>query len=160
MQAASDKMDSVVLAMGPGLCVICAIAAAALNYLRERRFLPTFILLALPAMTFGGLVLLFVDKEWSFSGYVTRQPMDDLPADVISNPDFRGIISFEPLPGHGFIVGNRGYLVRQNWKGPINDTEQQHLVGLSSSQRWKKDVNFLCRTAARRRDRNCSRPLL
>jgi hypothetical protein len=143
MQSAADTMDTVVLLMGPGLILLAAIAAIALNYLYDRRFLPTLVMLALPCMTLGGLVLLFVNKEWQFDGYVTKQNLDELPADVASGVDFKDLIDWWPMPGNAFIAGHHGHLVRSNWKGPLSDADQQYLLSLSESQNWKKQINFL-----------------
>jgi|ERR1043166_6773552 hypothetical protein len=143
MQTASDTVDWPVLVFGVGLMLLAMIAATALNYLYERRFLPTVVMLALPTMTLGGALLLLIDKEWKFGGYVTRQTMDDLPADIAAGVDFKGFIEFWPRPGNAMIAGHNGWLVRKNFKGPISDSEQEYLLGLSPSQHWKKEVNFL-----------------
>ena len=150
MQSASDTLDIPVLVFGVGLMLLAMIAAAVLNYLYDRRFLPTVVTLALPALTFGGIALLLIDKEWKFGGYVTKQSLEKIPADVAAwgdrkGPDspLKGIIDIWPKPGNAIIVGHDVWLVRSNFKGPINDDDQQYLLNLSPSQHWKKEVNFL-----------------
>ena len=66
-----------------------------------------------------------------------------MPEDVAKGVDFRNIIEFRPAPGNAFIAGHKGHLIRNNFKGQINDADQAYLLGLSTSQHWKKQVNFL-----------------
>ena len=148
MQSASDTLDIPVLVFGIGLMVVAVIIATVLNYLYDRRFLPTVGTLALPTMTVAAVALLLIDKDWKFGGYVTRQSLENLPADVagdngVSPLNFKGIIEIWPKPGNAIVAGHDVWLVRNNFKGPISDADQQYLLNLSPSQHWKKEVNFL-----------------
>lgn len=143
MQAAADTMDTTVLTFGVGFGFLAVGAAIVLNILYERRFLPSVVMIILPLLTLGAGILLFINKEWKFEGYVTKQPVFNLPADLIRGPGFKEIIEFRPEPGSSFIEGHHGHLVRSNWKGPINDEDQDYLLKLSTQQEWKKSVNFL-----------------
>jgi len=143
LQTASDTSDMTVIFMGPGLAALAALAALVFNYIWDWRFLATFVSLALPAMTLGGAVLLVVDRDWKISAHEITQTMDDLPPEITDQSVFRGIVTFRPLPGDSLLPGHRGHLVRKTWQGPISDEERKFLVGLSSSLRWKKDVDFL-----------------
>lgn len=143
LQTAAETSDLTVMAMGPGLMLLAAIAAVTLNYIWDWRFLPTMVSLALPGMTLGGIVLLVVDRDWKLQAYEITQTMDDLPKEISDQSVLKGIVTFRPLPGDQLLTGHRGHLVRRTWQGPISDADQQYLVDLSPSIRWKKDVNFL-----------------
>ncbi|MEK6644932.1 MAG: hypothetical protein AABZ08_13600 [Planctomycetota bacterium] len=143
MQTAADTMDTTVLTFGLGFGLLAIITATVLNILYEKRFLATIVLVVLPLFTLGGATLLFINKEWKFEGYVTKQSVFNLPADLIKGPGFKGLVEFQPDPENSFIEGHNGHLVRSNWKGPINAEDQDYLLSLSTSQEWKKQVNFL-----------------
>ena len=149
LQSSSQSSDMTVLIFGPFMLLLIVIISAVGNYVRGWRFLPTMVLLCLPDGTFSTLVLLTIDRDWHVQNYEVTQTMDDLPEEVAGEVDFAGIIEFRPLEGYLRVEGHRGHLVRKTWQGPINDDDRQYLLDLSSSERWKKDVDFLaksCRT--------------
>lgn len=143
MQTSAHKLDMTVWVFGPIMLVLILIAAAVMNYLWDYRFLPTVLALAVPAATLGITVLQFIDRDWKFTPAETTQTMDSLPPEVVPPDALRDIVEFRPHPGEGRVQGAHGLLVRQNWRGPINDRDRQYLLDLSDSEQWKKDVNFL-----------------
>ncbi len=147
LQSAAESSDVSVLILGPGVMVVLAIAAALLNYIYERRFLPTLICLAVPFMSLSAGILLVLDRDWQIQDYELSQTMDDLPPQITDNNILRGIVTFRPLEGQHFVASHRGHLVRSIWKGPISEADQAYLVDLSESLRWKKDVNALATEA-------------
>jgi hypothetical protein len=149
LQTSAETFDIPVLIFGPGLLLLLAIAATAVNYLYDRRFLPALLALALPGLTFGGLILLTIDRDWKLQKYEITQTMDNLPVEVSDPARLKGIVEFQPLEGERQIKGHRGHLVRRLWQGPINEKDHIYLLGLSDSIQWKKDVNFLVQDAAK-----------
>jgi|CXWL01.1.fsa_nt_gi hypothetical protein len=147
LQSSAEKSDLTVVALGPGVMLLVVIAATALNYVLEWRFLPTLVNLALPAMTLAGAVLLVFDRDWRIQSWEITQTMDDLPVEAQDPASFKGIVEFHPLVGDQQIQGHRGFLVRSAIYGPISPAEQDYLLNLSDSQRWKKDINFLAETS-------------
>jgi hypothetical protein len=143
LQSAAEKSDLTVLALGPGVMLLVAIAAATLNYILEWRFLPTLVNLALPALTLSAVVLLVFDRDWKLQRWEVVQTMDDLPPEATEAESLKGIVEFRPLPGDQQLQGHRGFLVRKAIYGPISPGEQDHLLKMSPSLRWKSDVNFL-----------------
>ena len=79
LQTARDTSDPTVLILGPGVMALVVIAAGVMNYLYERRFLPTVFGLAVPLMTLSTTVLLVIDRDWKFKAFETTQTMDNLP---------------------------------------------------------------------------------
>jgi hypothetical protein len=147
LQTAAENFDFPVLVFGPGLMLILAIAATVINYIYDRRFLPTLLALALPGLTFGGILLLAIDRDWKLQQYEVTQTMDNLPSEATDSANFRGIVEFRPREGDRQIRGHRGYLVRKLWQGPINERDHKYLLDLSDSLQWKKDINFLVQEA-------------
>ncbi|HVP13715.1 MAG TPA: ABC transporter permease [Phycisphaerae bacterium] len=143
LQTARDTSDPTVLILGPGVMLIVLVVAGVMNYLYERRFLPTVFALALPLLTLSTVILLVVDRDWKLRTFETTQTMDNLPQEVTDPAVFKDIIEFRPLPGDSQIQGHRGLLVRKEWKGPINDADHDYLINLSSSLQWKRDIDFL-----------------
>jgi hypothetical protein len=143
LQSASETSDMTVIVFGPCLMVVVALAAAALNYLYDWRFLPTLVALALPFMTLATCVLLFMDRDWKFAAYETVQDIDQLPAETADPATFRGIITFRPRPGESHLAGHAGQLVHNDWMGPITNEQQDDLLGLHDSPKWRQDVNLL-----------------
>ena len=147
LQTARDTSDVTVMILGPGLMLLLAIAAVTLNYVYDRRFLPTLIALALPFGTLSTVILLVVDRDWQLQTYEVAQSMDHLPPQVVDNASLKGIIAFCPLEGERQIEGHRGHLVRKAWRGPISEADHEYLLSLSDELQWKKDVNFLVQSA-------------
>ncbi len=143
LQTARDTSDPTVLVLGPGVMLLVLLAAGALNYVYDWRFLPTVFTLVFPLWTVSAIILLVVDRDWKIRSFAITQTMDDLPPEVTDPAVFKGIITFRPLPGDAQIEGHRGLLLRSEWQGPINEADHQYLVDLSDSRRWKKDIDFL-----------------
>lgn len=143
MQTASDKLDMTVIVFGPIAVVAALVAATALNYVFDWRFLPAFLTLIVPLSVLGVIVMLTLDKNWKPKSYEITQTMDNLPPEVSEPGALRGIVEFRPLEGHGTLEGNRGLLVHNTLSGPINDDDRDYLNNLSDSAQWKKDVNYL-----------------
>jgi hypothetical protein len=143
LQTARDTSDPTVLLLGPGVMCLVLIAAGVMNYLYEWRFLPIVFTLALPLMTLSTVILLVIDRDWKLQSFEITQTMDNLPPEAVDPAALKGIVYFRPLAGESQIQGHRGLLVRQAWKGPINDADHQYLLELSSSLQWKRDVDFL-----------------
>jgi len=143
MQTASDQLDMTVIVFGPLAVIAALVAATALNYVFDWRFLPAFLSLIVPLSIVGVIVLLSVDKQWKPKTYEVTQTMDNLPPEASEPGALRGIIEFRPLEGHGTLEGNRGLLVHKTLRGPINDDDRDYLMNLSDSGQWKKDINFL-----------------
>lgn len=147
LQSAVETSDLTVVILGLGMFLLLIVAATALNYTYEYRFLPTLLTLAIPFMGLSSLVLLVVDRDWKIQSYEVTQTMDNLPAEATDPAVFRGIIEFRPLLGDQQLVGHRGHLVRKIWQGPLSDSDERYLAGLSDSLQWKKDVGFLAQNA-------------
>jgi ABC-type transport system involved in multi-copper enzyme maturation permease subunit len=143
LQTARDTSDPTVLILGPGVMFLVMVAAGLMNYLYEKRFLPTVFILPLPLMTLSTALLLVVDRDWKLKTFETTQTMDNLPPEATDPAKFKDIIEFRPLPGDSQIQGHRGLLVRKDWKGPINDADHTYLLNLSDSLQWKRDIDFL-----------------
>jgi len=143
MQTSAQKVDMTVWVFGPGMMVLVLIAAGIMNYVWDYRYLPTVLALAVPVATFGAAILLVIDRDWKLKTNETTQTMDDLPAEVVPADSLREIIEFRPLPGEGRVKGGKGLLIRQNWKGPINDRDRDYLLGLSGTRAWQRDIDFL-----------------
>jgi hypothetical protein len=143
LQTARDTSDPTVLILGPGMMLLVLIIAGVMNYLYERRFLPTVFVLAIPLMTLSTTILLVIDRDWKFKAFETTQTMDNLPPEAVNPESLNGICEFRPLAGESQIEGHRGLLVRKDWQGPINDADHTYLLNLSDSLQWKRDVDFL-----------------
>ncbi|MFH1417827.1 MAG: ABC transporter permease subunit [Planctomycetota bacterium] len=143
LQTAAETHDTTVLVFGPGVMLLILIAAGVINYLYDKRFLITVLLLAIPAGTISTGILLVIDRNWKLQSFEVTQTMDDLPPEAIEPDSFKGIVEFRPIEGDRQIKGHRGFLVRRTWQGPINDADRQYLLDLSDSLQWKRDVNFL-----------------
>jgi ABC-type transport system involved in multi-copper enzyme maturation permease subunit len=143
LQTARDTSDPTVLILGPGVMLLVLIVAGLMNYLYERRFLPTVFILAVPLMTLSTTILLVVDRDWKLKTFETTQTMDNLPPEAVTPESLKGIIEFQPLVGESQIEGHRGLLVRKDWRGPINDADHKYLLNLSDSLQWKRDIDFL-----------------
>ena len=150
LQTASETSDPTVLLFGPGLMLLMVIAAVTLNYLWEWRFLPTLIGLAVPALTIGTVILLFINREWKIEPFESTQPIERLPA-ACQDPDaFKGIIFFRPDEGQQHLAGHKGELVHNDWKGPISVDEQNYIKGLHETPKWRQDVDFLVEKTRKR----------
>lgn len=144
LQTASETSDPTVITFGPGVVLLMLIAAGALNYLFDWKFLPTAIALIAPALTVSIIVLSFVDRDWKFSRYQTRQQISALPEGVPTPDVLRGIVEFEPEEGYKALPGAPGTLVRSNFKGPITDDEREYLRSLAPDDyRWCQQLDFL-----------------
>ncbi|HKQ49521.1 MAG TPA: ABC transporter permease [Phycisphaerae bacterium] len=143
LQSASEEPDMTVIVLGPLLMVVLALAATVLNYLYEWRFLPTLVTLALPFATMATGVLLVMDRDWKLAAYETTQELEKLPSEAAEESALKGIIWFRPSEGEARLAGHKGQLVRNDWKGPISNEEQDYLLGLHDSIKWRQDVNFL-----------------
>lgn len=150
LQSAAETSDPTVLVLGPGLMVLVIIAAVTMNYLYERRFLPTLIGLAVPAMTLGSAILLVIDRDWKPAAFESIQPIERLPKGCQDPDSFRGIISFRPDEGQSHLEGHKGVLVHNDWKGPISDAELEYLHSLQDTPRWRQDVDFLAEKSRKR----------
>lgn len=143
LQTAAESSDTTVLVFGPGLMLLVLLSALVLNYVYDWRFLPTVVGLAVPVLTLGLVILLFVSRDWKLQSYETKQELLKLP-DEISDPAlFKGIISFRPAPGQGFLPGHKGDLVRNQWKGPISEEDLNYLKSLADSIPWRRELGFL-----------------
>jgi hypothetical protein len=143
LQTARDTSDPTVLILGPGVMLLIAIAAAVLNYLFDWRFLVTVLTLALPLLTISTAILLVVDRDWKIQTFEVKQTTDNLPPEATDPESLKGIVFFRPLAGDQQIEGHRGHLVRKAWQGPIGDEDRDHLLNLSDSLRWKRDIRYL-----------------
>jgi ABC-type transport system involved in multi-copper enzyme maturation permease subunit len=143
LQSASEEPDMTVIVLGPCLMVALAIVATVLNYLYEWRFLPTLVSLALPFATIATAVLLVMDRDWKLAAYETTQEIERLPPEASDAEVFKGIIWFRPSEGESHLAGHKGQLVHSDWKGPITNEDQDYLLGLNDSVKWRRDINFL-----------------
>jgi len=143
LQSAAETADLTVIILGPCLMVVLAIAATVLNYIYDWRFLPTLVTLAFPFMTLSTGVLLVMDRDWKLATYESTQEIEKLPPEASDPTAFRGIISFRPFKGESHLAGHGGNLVHNDWKGPITPAQQDYLLGLHDSVKWRQDVNFL-----------------
>ncbi|RIK67270.1 MAG: hypothetical protein DCC65_06890 [Planctomycetota bacterium] len=150
LQTAAETSDPTVLVFGPGMMLLVVVAAVAVNYLYDRRFLPTVIALALPAMTLSAGILLLVNREWKRDAYESAQPIERLPKSCEDPAVFRGLIFFRPAEGQMHLEGHRGELVHNDWKGPITQEEQEYLRGLHVTPKWRQDVDFLVEKTRKR----------
>ncbi len=148
LQSASEEIDMTVMLLGPGVMLLLLVAAGLLNYVYDWRFLPTVVTLAVPALTFGALILLFIDRDFSMKEFVTTQAIPALPREIVEQPDpFKGIIEFRPDPGNAYVAGHSGKLVRSNWRGPIGDADREYLLSLHDDVQWRKNIDFLVKDA-------------
>ena len=145
LQSSAEKSDITVLLLGPGMMLLAAGVAVMLNYVYERRFLPTLIFLAVPLMTLSTLILLVVDRDFGFQSYETTQDIASLPAEAVSADSLRGIVDFRPDEGNQRIQGHSGKLVRSFWQGPITEEDRQYLLGLVDDVNWRKIVTYLAK---------------
>ncbi len=143
MQTASDTHDTTVIVFGPCVMLLILIAAGVINYIYDKRFLLTVLLLVVPAGALSTGILLVIDRNWKLQSYEITQTMDNLPPEVMEPGSLRGIVEFRPIEGDRIIKGHRGFLVRKTWQGPINDADRQYLLDISDSLQWKRDVSFL-----------------
>lgn len=143
LQTASESSDITVLVFGPGVALLVAIIAVARNYVREDRFLPTFVTMLIPAFTLSTIVLLCIDRDFSVRTYQIEQPISSLPEELGTSDPFNGIVWFKPDKGNSFLPGHSGNLVRSGWKGPINDEDRQFLLDLVNQVEWRRTINFL-----------------
>ncbi len=143
LQTASESSDISVLVFGPGVAVLVAIAATFRNYVREDRFLPTFVTMLIPALTLSAVALLFIDRDFSVRNYQIEQDISALPAGLDGDDPFKGIVWFKPDAGNEFLEGHSGHLVRSGWKGPINDEDGQYLLDLVNKVEWRRTIRFL-----------------
>lgn len=146
LQTAAESSDVTVLVFGPGVMLLVLIAAALLNYTYGQRFLPTLVILAIPALTIGGAILLVINRDFQFSIYETTQEIGPLPEAAAQRGVFKDIIHFRPKPGGEALAGHEGFLVRSNWKGPINDADRDYLLSIVDDVQWRKNVNYLVKS--------------
>ncbi|MCG8407223.1 MAG: hypothetical protein MI923_18650 [Phycisphaerales bacterium] len=143
LQSSAETSDVTVLIFGPGVMLLMVIVATVMNYVFERRFLPTLITLAVPAMTLSTLILLAIDRDFNVHAYKTTQTINALPREVVDETVFKGIIEFQPDKGNDQIEGHSGKLVRSMWKGPITDADREYLLGLVDDVQWRRDIKYL-----------------
>lgn len=145
LQTASESSDISVIVFGPGVALLVAIIALVRNYVREDRFLPTFVTMLIPAFTLSTVILLFIDRDFSVRTYQIEQSISALPDTLDFNNDdvFKDIVWFKPDEGNSFLSGHSGHLVRSGWKGPINDEDRQYLLDLVNSVEWRRTIKFL-----------------
>ncbi len=147
LQSAAEKIDMTVMVFGPGIMLLLLVVAALLNYVYDWRFLPTVVTLALPALTLGALILLFIDRDFTLKEFVTAQAIPALPAEIVERDDpFRGIIEFRPDAGNAHVAGHSGKLVRSNWGGPIGDADREYLLNLVDDVQWRRNINYLVKS--------------
>jgi hypothetical protein len=151
LQTAADKPDMTVIVLGPCLLALVMLGAGLLNYLRDWRFFPTLIGLALPAMTLSVAILLVFDRDWRLASYEVAQSVGELPEAAAGEESLRGIVEFLPDANQVRAKGSSGLLVRKTWLGPITPQEQDYLRSLSDSLNWLREVDFLV-VATRNRD--------
>ncbi len=143
LQSAAEEVDMTVIVLGPCVFILVAVAATALNYLYDYRFLPTLLGLALPVLTLSTGVLLLINRDWKLDTYESTQPIERLPKSCEDPAVFRGIIFFRPNEGRLHLEGHPGELVRNNWKGPVSIEEQDYIRDLHDTPKWRQDVDFL-----------------
>ena len=143
LQSAAEKSDVTVLVFGVGAMILVTIAATALNYLFEWRFLPAAIALAVPTLGLGAGILLIMDRNWKITAFETTQDIEKLPRECQDPDVFHDIIKFRPDEGQAQLEGHQGKLVRSNWKGPITIDEQNYLLGIHDSVYWRRIINLL-----------------
>ncbi len=143
LQTAAETSDAAVIVFGPGMMILVLLAAGALNYFYDRRFLPSVIALAVPCLTLGSVILLVVDRNFELQAYETTQDIASFPVELVEPDAFKGVIEFRPDEGNSRIQGHSGKLVRGVWKGPINDNDRKFLLKLVDDIEWRKLINFL-----------------
>ena len=143
LQTARDTSDPTVLILGPGVMLLVMVAAGLMNYVYERRFLPTVLVLSVPCLTAGAVILLVIDRDFGIKSFKTTQSIPSLVPSALPAGALRGIVEFEPGEGQSYVSGHHGELVRRNWKGPIGDDDRAYLMSLSEDLQWKKNIRFL-----------------
>ncbi len=143
LQTSADPVDLTVLALGPGMTLLMLLAAAALNYLFDWKFLPTAVALLVPTLTASALILAFIDRDWRLKRFERTQTLDALPREITSREMLRGIVEFRPDEGKRWLPGARGTLVREERLGPVNDADREFLLNLSDDYQWRRQVDWL-----------------
>lgn len=143
IQRASESPDPTVILLGPGLVLLMLLAASIANYLFDWKFLPTAVAFIVPALTAAICVLAFIDRDWKLKSSETTQELDALPVEITSKEMLKDIVEFRPAEGKRWLPGANGTLVRENWKGPINDADRAYLLGLSTNYKYRLQVDFL-----------------
>ncbi len=143
LQTSAETSDITVIVFGPGVMALVFLAAGAMNYFYERRFLPSVIALAIPCLTLSSVILLVVDRNFELQAYETTQDVPSLPRELVASDAFEDIVEFRPDEGNSRFEGHSGKLVRSSWKGPINDNDRKFLLNLVDDIEWQKLVNFL-----------------
>ncbi|MFQ5412799.1 MAG: hypothetical protein ACE5EC_10905 [Phycisphaerae bacterium] len=145
LQSAAEKSDITVLLLGPGVMLLAAAVAVLMNYVYERRFLPTLVFLAVPFMTLSTLILLVMDRDFGLQSYETTHDIAALPAEAVPADSLRGIVDFRPDEGNRRFEGHSGKLVRSFWKGPITEEDRLYLLNLVDDVNWRKIVTYLAK---------------
>ncbi len=143
LQTSAETSDVSVIVFGPGVMILVLLTAGVMNYVYERRFLPSVIALAIPCLTLSVLILLVVDRNFELQAYETTQDIASLPKHLVAEDTFNDIIEFRPDEGNSRLEGHSGKLVRSSWNGPINDEDRKYLLNLVDDIEWRKLVNFL-----------------
>lgn len=150
LQSAADEPDFTVIVFGPGIMLLATIAAIALNYFLEWRFLPTVVAFAAVGLTLGTIVLLNINREWRIARFESTQSIERLPRQCEDGAVFGGVVFFRPDAGQLHLAGHRGELVHNDWKGPITDEQHGFLRAIVDSPQWRQWVDFLVEKTRKR----------
>lgn len=142
LQTASEKSDMTVIIAGPGVMLLVMLAAAAMNYLFDWRFLSSTVVMAAIGLSIGTVVLTFIDRKGQFRTYEITQDVPGIPENIDPEKDFKDIIIYRDLTEPG-SPQKHGLLVRNEWLGPISDADREYLMELSDERAWRMNVDFL-----------------
>lgn len=110
MQTASDEFDMPVILFGVGGLIASLLIAALGNYLYSWVFTSTFIGLTAIIETFSLIIVLFIDREWSF-----QNPLTDLDIQLVMGL-FMVFLALLVVTGLAVAVSTRlGQVMTLNW---------------------------------------------